>query len=326
VIVGQDRAVEQFATAWASRKLHHAWLLAGPKGVGKATFARAAARRVLAGAAGPAFDLPTLETPADHPVVKLIDAGSHPDMRWLERLPKERGEGLARNISVDQVRSLGELFDLSPALSPWRVAVIDTIDELEASGANALLKMLEEPPANSLFLLVSHAPGRLLPTIRSRCRRLDFQALDDDAMASILEVQAPAVSGVERQRVISISFGSVGRALAFAELELARLEDAALAIVRQGDPTNGRRSDLAAELGKKGAAERYAAFLELAPSLIAREARSAEGSRRERALDAYAKVRELAALAPRLSLDPAATVFQIGGILAGVAEPSSLKL
>jgi DNA polymerase-3 subunit delta' len=321
VIVGQDRAVEQFASAWASRKLHHAWLLAGPKGVGKASFAHAAARRVLADAAGPPFDLAGIETPDDHPIVKLVEAGSHPDMRRLERLVNEKTGNLARNISVDQVRSLAELFDLSPAMSPWRVAVIDTVDELEPSGANALLKMLEEPPPNSLFFLVSHAPGRLLPTIRSRCRRLDFQALDDDAMTSILEWQAPDMSAAERSKIIAMSFGSAGRALAFAELDLAKLEDAALAILRQGDPTNARRSDLASELGKKSAADRYAAFLDLAPSLIAREARRLEGSSRERALDAYAKARELAVIAPRVSLDPAATVFQIGGILASVHAP-----
>jgi DNA polymerase-3 subunit delta' len=244
-------------------------------------------------------------------------------MRWLERLPKERGEGLARNISVDQVRGLADLFDLSPAMSDWRVAVIDSVDELEPAGANALLKMLEEPPPNCVFFLVSHGPGRLLPTIRSRCRRLDFQALSDDAMTSILEVQAPELSAGERQRIIAMSFGSAGRALAFAELSLAKLEDAALAILRQGDPTNVRRSDLALELGKRGAGERYAAFLDLAPSLIAREARGLDGPRRERALDAYAKARELAAIAPRLSLDPAATVFQIGGILASIPDPSS---
>ena len=210
-------------------------------------------------------------------------------------------------------------------MSPWRVAVIDTVDDLEPPGANALLKMLEEPPANSIFFLVSHASGRLLPTIRSRCRRLDFQALDADAMTSILEAKAFEMSAAERQRIIAMSMGSAGRALAFAELGLAKLEDAAVAILRQGDPTNARRSDLASELGKKAAADRYAAFLDLAPTLIAREARRLEGRRRERALDAYAKARELAAVAPRLSLDPAATVFQIGGILAEVAEPASLK-
>jgi len=320
VIVGQDHAVEQFASAWRSRKLHHAWLLAGPKGVGKASFAHAAARRVLAEAAGPAFDLPGIDTDGRHPIVKLVEAGSHPDMRRLERLVNEKTGNLARNVSVDQVRGLAELFGLSPAMSDWRVAVIDTVDELEASGANALLKMLEEPPPNSLFFLVSHAPGRLLPTIRSRCRRLDFQKLDDDAMTSILAEHAPDLGAAERKRIIAMSFGSVGRALSFAELGLAKLEDAALAILRQGDPTNARRSELANELGKKGAADRYAAFIELAPSLIAREARTLAGPERERALDAYAKARELITIAPRVSLDPAATVFQLGGIMADIAE------
>jgi DNA polymerase-3 subunit delta' len=325
MIYGQDRAVDQFAAAWASRKLHHAWLLAGPKGVGKGTFARAATRRVLADSAGAPSSLPGIETDADHPTVKLVEAGSHPDMRLLERQVNEKTGNLNRNIKVEQVRKLGEFLNLSAALSPWRVVIIDTVDELEASGANALLKMLEEPPPNTLFFLVSQAPGRLLPTIRSRCRRLDFQTLDDDAMTSVLEAHAPNLSAADRHRVISMSFGSAAKALAFAELELAKLEDAAIAILRQGDPTNAKRSALATELGKKGAADRYTAFLDLAPSLIAREARTLEGPSRERALDAYAKARELAVVAPRVSLDPAATVFQIGGILAAVADGVSLK-
>src|SRR5213075_1357004 len=100
---------------------------------------------------------------------------------------------------------LGEFMGLTAALSPWRVAVIDSIDDLEGPAANALLKFLEEPPANTLFFLVSHAPGRLLPTIRSRCRRLDFQRLDDDAMASILEAQAPDLKAAERSQVIAMS-------------------------------------------------------------------------------------------------------------------------
>jgi DNA polymerase-3 subunit delta' len=325
VIVGQDRAAEKFASAWASRKLHHAWLLAGPKGVGKATFAHEAARRVLAEAAGPAFDLPALETSDDHPIVKLVDAGSHPDMRQLVRLVNEKTGNLNRNIKVDQVRELIEFLGLTAALSPWRVVIIDTVDELEGSGANALLKMLEEPPPNTLFFLVSNAAGRLLPTIRSRCRRLDFHELDDGAMTSILEEQAPQLGAAERQRTIAMSFGSAGRALAFAGLELGKLEDAALAILRQGDPTNARRSQLASEFGRKAAADRYAAFLELAPSLIAREARQLDGAAQERAVEAYARARELATLAPRLTLDPSATVFQLGGILADVADGGSLK-
>jgi DNA polymerase-3 subunit delta' len=321
VIVGQDRAVGQFSDAWKRSSLHHAWLLAGPKGVGKATFAREAATRVLADAAGPPVDAPGLETPEDHRIAKLVEVGSHPDLRWLERLLNDKTNNLARNITVDQVRSLGDLFDLTPALSPWRVVVIDSIDDLEKSAANALLKMLEEPPANTIFFLVSHSPGRLLPTIRSRCRRLDFQSLDNDAMTSILASVLPEQKDFERTRVIAAAGGSAGRAIALAELDLVSLEEKAIKILRQGDPTNGGRSDLATELGKRGAGDRYAAFLEILPSVIAREARSLTGAPRLRAVDAYARTRELVAIAPRLSLDPAATVFQLGGILASVADP-----
>lgn len=324
-MVGQDRAVEAFTAAWSTGRLHHGWLLAGSKGVGKATFARMAATRVLAEAAGPPFNLPGLDVPEEHSTAKLIGAGSHPDFRWLERLEKEKGDGLARNISVKQVRELGEFLNLTPALSPWRAIVIDSADDLEPSAANALLKMLEEPPANTLFFLVSHAPGRLLPTIRSRCRRLDFAKLSYDAMTSLLSRSLPAKSSSDIARLVEFGNGSIGRALAIAELDLAPLESEALAILKQGDPDNARRSKLASTLGSKAAAERYAAFLELVPGLIAGEAVSLEGEARSRALDAYAKARETAAVAPRLSLDPAATVFQLGTILAAVA-PSPAEL
>lgn len=321
MILGQDRAVEQFTSAWDKRALHHAWLLAGPRGVGKATFASSAARRVLAEAAGPAIDLPGLETPDDHKIVKLIEAGSHPDLRWLERLPKEKGEGLARDITVHQIRGLGEFMAMTAALSPWRVAVIDSMDDMNREASNALLKMLEEPPPNTIFFLISHAAGRLLPTIRSRCRRLDFQTLGRDVMTSILEQQLPEQPASERDRAIAMAGGSAGRGVALTVLNLVKLEEKALRILRQGDPTNAYRSELAQELGKKTAAERYAAFLELTPTLVAREARQLSGPQRERALDAYSRARELSAVAPRLSLDPAATVFQLGGILDQVARP-----
>ena len=318
MIVGQDRAIEAFSNAWKGRRLHHAWLVTGPKGVGKASFAKAAALRVLAEAAGPAIDLPQLETPADHPIARLLAAGSHPDFRQLERLERPAG-GLARNISVDQVRSLGDLLSVTPSMSPWRAIVIDAADDLEAAAANALLKMLEEPPANTLFFLVSHAPGRLLATIRSRCRRLDFGKLGNDAMTSLLNRSLPETNSADIARLVEYAGGSVGRALAIAELDLAALESEASAILRQGDPNNSRRSKLAAALGGKAAAERYAAFLELVPGLIANEALKLDGVRRGKALDAYARARETAAIAPRLSLDPAATVFQLGTILASVS-------
>lgn len=319
MIRGQDIAIGRFLDAWRGGTMHHAWLLSGPRGVGKASFARLAASRVLADAAGPAVGGSGLEPPDEHPMARLVAAGSHPDFRWVERIENKSGTALQRNITVDQVRELGELFTVTPSLGDWRVVVIDSVDDLEKGGANALLKMLEEPPANCLFLLVSHVPGRLLPTIRSRCRRLDFQALGDDVMASVLEDQAPGVSEETRRALIGVAGGSAGRALAYANLDLTPLAEQAEAILREGDATNAARSKLAQALGAKGAAERYAAFLDMVPSLIAREARRLDGAPRDRALDAYANAREAGRLALRLSLDPATTAFRMGTILASIA-------
>jgi DNA polymerase III subunit delta' len=259
-----------------------------------------------------------VETPADHPTARLLAAGSHPDFRSLQRLEKPTG-GLARNVSVDQIRSLGNLLSVTPSMSAWRAIVIDAADDLEASAANALLKMLEEPPAKTVFFLVSHAPGRLLPTIRSRCRRLDFARLDDDAMTSLLSGSFPEAEADKIASLVEFANGSIGLAMDIAALELAPLESQALAILREGDRDNSRRSRLASALGSKAAADRYAAFLELVPGLIAQEAVNLEGEARGRALEAYARARETVAIAPRLSLDPAATVFQLGGMLASVA-------
>ena len=322
-LIGQDRAVAAFRAALDSGSLHHAWLLAGPRGVGKGTFARFAARRVLAQAGGPPVDLPGLDTPADHRMVRLIDAGSHPDFRLLKREAHDSGPRkgeLKRGIGIDQVRKMQELFAVAPSLGDWRVAIIDCMDELEPSAAQALLKTLEEPPARSLFLLVAHAPGRLLPTIRSRCRRLDFQTLDNAAMDAILRTERPQLSDADRARLIPLASGSAGRALDFAELDLGPLAQEALAILRQGDPDNARRSRLASSLALKAAAPRYAAFLDMVPPLIAAEARRSDGPRRLRAAEAYEQARQTASLAPRLSLDPASTVFALATLMAGVAQ------
>jgi DNA polymerase-3 subunit delta' len=175
---GHDHAVAAFRDSLDGGRLHHAWLISGPEGVGKALFAGKAALRVLAAGQG-SIAAPGLDVPDDHPAARLAAAGSHPDLMRLERLVKETsstGE-LARSITVDQVRSLQRLFSTTASFSPWRVVVIDAIDDLERNAANALLKNLEEPPPHSLFLLVSHSPERLLPTIRSRCRQLRLSTL-----------------------------------------------------------------------------------------------------------------------------------------------------
>ena len=313
MILGHDRQIADFLSAWRGGSMHHAWLLGGPRGVGKATFARAAATRLLAEAAGHVSADSDLLVDPELPTARFIEGQAHPDFRYVERGLNKTGSALARNITVDQIRELSSLFDSTPALSDWRLAIIDSVDDLEPGGANALLKMLEEPPSKCLFLLVSHVPGRLLPTIRSRCRTLTFQALEDDVMASFAEQHQVSHTLIEG------ASGSPGRLLALSALDLEPLRSEALGMMRQGDPSNARRSKLSQALSGRNSAERYGAFLMMVPSIIAGEARALSGEAQLRALDAYAEARELSRMAPRLSLDPATTAFRMGSILASVA-------
>lgn len=321
-LFGQDHAISAFRSALDSGKLHHAWLLAGPKGVGKALFADLAARRVLAQAADPQLSGNGLSVPEDHPTAQLIKAGSHPDLRKLHRLPRERKpDELARNISVDQIRGIQSLFATTPSMSNWRAVVIDAIDDLERPAANALLKNLEEPPANCVFLLVCHNPGRILPTIRSRCRILKFSRLSDDAMASALAEAAPEIDVEERASLIQIGNGAPGQALQYAGLDIAALDETINALITGGDVGNETRSALAQSLSVKKAQPRYEAFLERAPAAIASYARRQEGRALEQAVSTWEDARNLAGGAQRLSLDPQTTVFTLAGLLASLHEP-----
>jgi DNA polymerase-3 subunit delta' len=318
-LFGHDDAVAAFRESLDGGRLHHAWLISGAEGIGKALFADKAALRVLAQGQG-RIDAPGLDVPDDHPAARLAAAGSHPDLMRLERLPRDNGSGdLARAISVDQVRSLSRLFSTTASMSPWRVVVIDAIDDLERPAANALLKNLEEPPPSSVFLLVSHASERLLPTIRSRCRQLRLSTLDDDAMTSALRTALPDADAREIEELKAAAEGSPGRALQFRGLDIAALDRAMAELARDGDPTNARRSALAQSLALKSAQPRYEAFLARAPSLIARVAKSRRGPALAEALATWERAQSLASSATHLSLEPESTVFELAGMLASLA-------
>lgn len=319
-LFGHDEAATAFRDALDGGRLHHAWLISGAEGIGKGTFAEKAALRVLASGHG-RLETPGLDVPEDHPSARLMAAGSHPDLMRLERVPRENsttGE-LARNISVDQVRGLQRLFSTTASMSPWRVVIIDAIDDLERNAANALLKNLEEPPPSSVFLLVSHAPERLLPTIRSRCRSLRLSPLDDDAMASALRSALPDADESERAALAAATRGAPGRALAFRGLDMAGLDRKMSELVRLGDPTNARRSALAQTLCLKAAQPRYEAFLARVPSVIAAEARNRHGAALAAALGTWERAQGLASSARGLSLDAESVVFELGGMLASLA-------
>ena len=322
---GHDEAVAAFCVAHDLGRLHHAWLVTGPEGIGKALFADKASLWVLAQATEAPAGVAGLDVPDDHPTAKLVAAGSHPDFVRLERLTRESGTDLARSITVDQVRRLQRLFATTASLSPWRAVVIDSIDDLERNAANALLKNLEEPPPQTVFLLVSHAPERLLPTIRSRCRVLRLQPLDDDAMASALRSALPEADEAEIQSLVQVGGGAPGRAIAFRGLDIEALDEAMRTLAREGDPTNARRSALAQSLALKSAQPRYEAFLARAPAFIAAEARNRRGAPLAEALALWERATALAGAARRLSLDAQSTAFELGGMLAALAPGSARK-
>ncbi|MDP1026182.1 DNA polymerase III subunit delta' [Sphingomonas sp. KR1UV-12] len=316
--LGNDAAKAAFVAALDSGALHHAWLLTGAEGIGKAGFARAAALRMLAEGAGEALP-PGLAVPADSRTAALVAAGSHPDFRLLARLPKDAdkpdGE-LARSISIAQVRALQPLFATAPSMSRRRVVVIDAIDDLERNAANALLKNLEEPPQGTIFLLVSHMPGRLLPTIRSRCRLLRFERLTDVEVGTIIRDALPDADAAEIAALVTAAEGAPGRGLRFAGLDLASVDAAIAAIANDGDPDNVRRAALARQLAGKAAQPRYEAFLDRVPAHIARVARTRTGAPLKTALDAHTAARDLAGAARGLSLDAGGTVWEMAGLLA----------
>jgi len=184
-----------------------------------------------------------------------------------------------------------------------------------------LLKNLEEPPAKCVFLLVCHSPGRILPTIRSRCRMLKFSRLSDDAMTSAIAQAEPQLDQDERDALVKIGNGAPGQALQYAGLDIAGLDATIGSLIARGDAGNSARAALAQSLALKKAQPRYEAFLERAPAAIASYARHQEGRALEHAVSAWEEARSLAGGAQRLSLDPQTTVFTLAGLLASLHEP-----
>lgn len=212
--VGHDAAEREIADAIASGRFHHAWLISGPRGVGKATLAMRPARVALgAKQIGPR----PLDTAPDDAAVKQMAARAHPDFFLLERGLNERGK-LRREITAEEARGIGAFFAMGSPSGGLRVALIDAVDDLNRHAANAILKTLEEPPPRTLLLLVCHAPGAILPTIRSRCRRLTLRPLTDAQMERLGDFDAPtrALAAGRPGRALALK-GEPGLAQAIAE-------------------------------------------------------------------------------------------------------------
>jgi DNA polymerase III subunit delta' len=270
ILLGHEQAETTLIEALRAGRMHHAWLITGPDGVGKATLAYRFARRLLAGI--PAAD--TLALEPTHPVFRRVAAGSHADLLTVERAYDEKRKRMRTQIAVDDVRRISNFMSLTPAEGGWRVVVVDGAEDLNQASANALLKVLEEPPPRAVLLLVCTAPGRLLPTIRSRCLRLRLDPLAQEAIERLLTSYLPHLAGNERDRLMTVAEGSPGRALMLVEeegLAIAGLVDEVLAELPGLKPT--RAYALADTLGRGETA--FSNFMDLLRAGIASAVRDA---------------------------------------------------
>lgn len=315
--------------AFQSQRLHHGWLLVGPEGIGKRSFARAAAAHLLTREPGFASD--HFDGDMDGPAGRMLQQDKHPDCHFITLGPQNDKEArkaedgkpydLARNIKVGQIRSLQKRLTVRPSLGTRRVIIFDSADLLERGAANALLKSLEEPPADTVFLLIAHNPGRLLPTIRSRCLVLNFPPLNDADTADALRAVRPELPDAEIAALVRLGQGAPGQALTFAGLDMARIDALLTEIADHGDSTHRARLALGALVSNKANRDRFQALLHYAPRFAAHRIRSLRDDRLPDAIAAWQEIGKLASRAVVLNLDAAAVAFQIGGLLARLAPP-----
>jgi DNA polymerase-3 subunit delta' len=329
MLFGHAEAEHALLEAYRSGRIPHAWLIGGERGIGKATLAYRMARFVLAhpDPAAPAVrEATSLAVPADHPVARRIAGQAHSDLLVLRRVVNEKTGKLFTEIRVLDIRRTVPFFGSTAGEGGWRVAIVDPLDELNREGANALLKVLEEPPARALLLLVCHAPGRVLPTIRSRCRMLMLRPLEaaDVARAAAAALgQAPDATDIAA--AAEAADGSVVRALMFLEgdaLELRRRLVAQLDRLPQLDP--GALHALADAIAGTEA-ETLAAFMDTVNAWLSARLKSTpqEARRLAPVAEAWDRINRAGSEVDAYNLDRKPFVFQAFGALAAAARATA---
>ncbi len=310
-----DEAWREWRRALQGERMHHGWILAGKSGLGKQQFAAAAARELVA------------DGGTHQP------GGEHPDILLLTHLPKDekeekkRDDGkpyqLKRNIAVNQIREMQRRLTTRPTLGSRRAIIINPADDMEPSASNALLKSLEEPPQGTFFLLVTHRPSRLLPTIRSRCRLLRFPLISDRELGRMLSEDDEALTTQARDAAIRAAEGSFGAARRFVDQDMGLLAQLIERLLSEGDAAFMLRADLAKAIGPRADRERIQAVLELAQAIVAGKARSSQNStERSLLINLHGGLVSLAAQAPTYNFDTGLLSLQIGTLLSSVSAAS----
>ncbi|WP_299192627.1 DNA polymerase III subunit delta' [uncultured Erythrobacter sp.] len=306
-------AWSEWRGAMSGSRMHHGWILAGKSGLGKRDFAMAAARELVAQEGIP-------QPVGDHSDIIELTYGPKDDK--AERAAADgKDYERARSIRVKQIRAMQKRLNTRPTLGDRRVIIINPADEMEVSAANALLKSLEEPPQGTFFVLVTHRPSRLLPTIRSRCRVLRFPILKDAQLEAMLK-EAGAQGDIET--AIRAAEGSFGAAQRFAEQDLAPVAALVTDLLTKGDNIFNARAELSRLIGARADRVRLQAIMELAQAIAAGLARRTDNSAHRASLvEVHSDLVTLAAQAPNYNFDTGLLTLEIGTLLMRAAPASA---
>ncbi len=269
--IGHAEQTRNLVAALSSNRFPHAWIFSGPAGIGKATLAYRLARTILkhppGSNSGDIYNQTNLEIAKDDIIFQQVAARSHPGLKTIKRPWNHRLKRLKTEIPVDEIRGLHALFQNTTVDGGWRIALIDSADEMNRNAANALLKMLEEPPANSVIILISHQPARLLPTIRSRCRMLQFNPLDEKHVAQIVDEQLGSninLTRDERATIARLAGGSAGKALQLASGAGLKAHESLIFLLESLPQLNSAKAhEIAERLSRRDARDEYLFFRQL---------------------------------------------------------------
>ncbi len=328
---GSEEAELAMQSAYIGGHLHHAWLITGGKGIGKATLAFRFARFILANPeTSQVAPAGSMAVDPNSRTARQIAAGAHPNLLVLRCPWDDQAKRYRTELTVGEVRRIRSFFGSTAGNEGWRICIVDTADDLNISAANALLKMLEEPPAKGLFLLIANQPGQLLPTIRSRCRRLDLKPLPPDAVRSALRSRSG--NGEERDLAAELSGGSLRRAIQFLESDGALTYRAFSELAAQLPDVDYRGvHELADAVTVKGQDDAFEGFLGLVDDWLSRRVRhrpepagplasAVEAASLASWAAVWEKVREVSLQAETLNLDRKQVVLQVFMALANATR------